>query len=50
VVCQVTLRRLNRREKEDVLFSTANFAMFGVPVGRYLLCAARKDLSELLWG
>jgi glycosyltransferase involved in cell wall biosynthesis len=34
---QVTLRRLARRERPDVLFSSANFAMLGCPCPQVLL-------------
>lgn len=34
---QVSLRRFVRKEKPDVLFSSANFGMFGCPAGQILL-------------
>jgi glycosyltransferase involved in cell wall biosynthesis len=44
---QVTLRRFLRRERVDVLFSTANFAMFRCPVKQILLVRNAVYFSKL---
>lgn len=44
---QVTLRRVLRREGVDVLFSTANFAMFRCPVRQVLLVRNAVYFSKL---
>jgi glycosyltransferase involved in cell wall biosynthesis len=43
----LTLRRLIRREKIDVLFSTANFAMFGCPCRQVLLIRNALHFSRI---
>lgn len=44
---QVTLRRFLRRERVDVLFSTANFAMFRCPIKQILLVRNAVYFSDL---
>src|SRR5437588_127520 len=44
---QITLRRFLRRTKVDLLFSTANFAMFRCPVKQILLVRNALYFSEL---
>src|ERR1017187_2181628 len=43
----LTLRRLIRRDKIDVLFSTANFAMFGCPCRQVLLIRNTLHFSRI---
>lgn len=44
---QVTLRRTLKEQQVDVLFSTANFAMFGCPVPQVLLVRNALYFSDL---
>ncbi|MFQ5663085.1 MAG: glycosyltransferase [Terriglobia bacterium] len=44
---QVTLRRILRRERADVLYSTANFAMFRCPLPQLLLVRNSLYVSNL---